>query len=290
MDWTLCSFPSRIRSTSFSHRYQNSTMTSSADDEQTNIRPSRSSHRNNQGQLCVDAFPPRDYSGTVRYQLLLHMHSLQMNLPSTSVSQVRRHTISQSAHEFPPALSCFAGLESHHLYFFTAISFGKLHVLDLGITRHFWDMINTMLQNSSNLALSRSMCIGNDRFSALTPSARPSAYRPFRSNIQDSQAGMSGKRGRNSVPFLWLCIIGLSSVPPIEDPLLLCAVRLNRINDFICTYRGASFSNLSEWQWLCFEFETQFYTLFQVDISTKLHWLMRNFPFHFHYFGCIRRE
>lgn len=145
-----------------------------------------------------------------------------------------RHLIAHIAHEFPPTLSYFGGLGSapHNLYLI--VSFDKLHVLDLGIFRQFCDLTNTVLHLLSSLPLSRVMGIANLRYSTLPFSARLSSHHPFRCNQHDSQADITGKIRRESVPFLWVCEMGPSNLPPDDDSMVQFALQLDVVNHVIC--------------------------------------------------------
>lgn len=74
------------------------------------------------------------------------------------------------------------------------------------------------------------MGIENERFVTLPYSARLFSNKQFRSTDQDIQAGISGKISCESVPFLWVCLMGLSDSQPNEAPLLQLELRMHVIN------------------------------------------------------------
>lgn len=141
---------------------------------------------------------------TVRYQLQLVRHNTTNRLDSGTLASNRNYLIKHSSHAFPPAFACFAGLGSapHNLY--RIVAFDKLHVVDVSVTRLLSDHTHAIININGNLPLSLLMTIINDRFNGLPTSFRVAYHRPFRSNKDESQAVISGRMRRESVPFLWL--------------------------------------------------------------------------------------
>lgn len=229
MDCSHCTLPKRVRGTQ--SRTGPTSTTSSSSDNDAMSTPQEAlrqvSQRNTHGQLSMVRLPERDPITTVRFQLLLAVHNTKRNLRPLEVLTARRHLIRYSSHDLPPCLSCFAGLGSRPCNLYRVVSFDKLHVSDLGIIRQFCDLSNTVLAKTSQLPLSRTMSIVNLRFSTLPPSCRLSSHRPFRMSQHESQAGITGKIRRLSLPFIWVCLMGIPAGPPDEDRLLQCALQLD---------------------------------------------------------------
>lgn len=60
----------------------------------------------------------------------------------------------------------------------------------------------------------RLMALINDHYSDLIASDRFSIHRTFRTTLDESQAGISGKISRESAPFLWVLTTGISDNEP----------------------------------------------------------------------------
>lgn len=293
MDCTHCTLPSRIPSTSAVRIRSTNPHTpyfqSSSDDESPAAHRARKTVPNITAQLSTDSHPHRDVARTLQHQLCVASHNRYCSLPVASVSASRRFLVASSAHDLPPALGCFAGLGSPPHLLYNIVSFDKLHVIDLGITRQFCDLVNTVIQKHSNLPLSRLMAVLNDRYMSLPAQARLSTHRPFRSTQDDSQAGLSAKIRRQSAPFIWCVLMGVSSLSPDDDELLQCAFLLSTVNNFLCNPIELTEEDIDKWQSYLFDFGSQFASVFKVDISTKLHRVMRHFKNHLINLGCLRR-
>lgn len=72
----------------------------------------RRSFRNVAGQLSYTPNSKRDPNVTVKYQLSVSLHGRNRHLFSSDVAEYRRHLVSHSEHDFPPALGYFAGMGS----------------------------------------------------------------------------------------------------------------------------------------------------------------------------------
>lgn len=291
MDCTHCSLPSQFPS-SAQHQLSDQPIAATdtdTDEDAPSSHRRRSSRKNTNMELSRTCHPRRSVSRTVRYQLSIAQHNRTQNLDSATLSARRRYLMEHSAHEYPPSLASFAGLGSppHSLYHI--VSYDKLHVLDLGLTRQFCDLAHEVIRSSNNLPLTRLMTIVNNRFSDLPPSARLASHRPFRTSKQETQAGLSGKIRRDSVPFLWLCLLGVSTNYPDDDKLVQCALQLNAVNAFLCSGAALSNAQLIHWQEFLFTFCKTMVSLFKVDVSTKLHRTMRHVIDHVTSMGCIRR-
>lgn len=100
------------------------------------------------------------------------------------------------------------------------VSFDKLQVVDIGITRNLCELTDCVLQQAPILPLSRVMSNANEKFISLPQSSRLSSYRPFRTMQQESHAAISEKIRRESVNFLRVYLMGLSNCDPDSDRLL----------------------------------------------------------------------
>lgn len=167
---------------------------------------------------------------TVRNQLCTARYNIHRNLMNVELSTTRLHLISHSAHDFPPALPAFSGLGSAPYNLYLIVSLDKLHVLDPGIIHPFCDLTNTVLSDTCSLPLSRVMLIANLRSCSLSPATRLSSHHPILYSQHGSQFGITGKIRRDSVPFLCVCLMVLSALPPDQEFMLQCSLRLNFIN------------------------------------------------------------
>lgn len=285
MDCSLCTLPSRISS------QDNAT----SEDEPTPTRQHSVSNR--VGQLRSDFYSPRPVGNTVTAQLELANHKLHgKELGRNRLLSILSFLIKNSAHDFPSFLASFDGLGSAPFLLFCIIVFDKLHVFDLGLIRNFTDMICLIIQKHNNqLPLTRLIAILNDRYVDLPPSARLPGLRPFRLNSDDVQAGMSGKVRRLSAPFLWVCVMGVSDKDPDEDDVLQCALQLDRVNQFLCgtneiNVRHLTLQDINDWQDFLFQFGRQMSTTFDMDVTTKMHRVMRHVKHQLVMHGCIKRS
>lgn len=100
---------------------------------------------------------------------------------------------------------------------------------------------------------------------------------------------LSGKIRRQSAPFLWCVLMGMSDKCPDEDNLLHCAFMLDKVNKLLCDPISMNEKQLDSLQSTLFDFGSTFAAVFRVDISTKLHRLMRHVKHHIVHLGCLRR-
>lgn len=112
------------------------------------VRPSCGLHSipNTEVQRSSQRYPTRDPTVTVGHQSALVCQAIYRHWTASEVSVARRHLIAHSAHQLPPVLARFVGIESPHCNLYKVITFEKLHVLDLGITRHFCDLFSTIIK------------------------------------------------------------------------------------------------------------------------------------------------
>lgn len=144
VEFTHCVIPSRLGSAQ-TQRSAHS-LPSSSDEDNTARNTRRASVRNIQAQLYLIRFSDRDRSYIVRHKLQYSLHNIHRNMNSVHLAQSRRHIITHSFHNFPPALSCFAVLGSPPCKFYRIFSFDKVYFLDISVTQKFCDHSNTVLQ------------------------------------------------------------------------------------------------------------------------------------------------
>lgn len=159
------------------------------------------------GRLCLCRHRLLDQSITVPKNVRLAFHNVHRKRYTSELATIFLRIIAHSAHEFLPTLSCFAVLGCHPCISYRIISFEKMPMVYLGITRQFCDLTNSVLQRQSILHLSNLISILNDRCSSLPPSAHFSAHPPILANQQDIQATFSGKICRLSFPCLSMCVL-----------------------------------------------------------------------------------
>lgn len=109
---------------------------------------------------------------------------------TADAANTRRSLISQSAHDFTPAISAFAELGSITFNLYNVVSFDKQHVLYIVVTRQFCDIAISVIRESLTVPLSRSMEIETDHYAGMPPPADVSSHKPFRTSPNDSQAGI----------------------------------------------------------------------------------------------------
>lgn len=80
----------------------------------------------------------------------------------------------------------------------------------------------------------------------------------------------------------------LSDSVPDDDPLVQCALPLGVINTFLCHFSTCTMSYIDRWKLYMFQFGAYMSDLFNLDISTNLHGLMRHVNHHLIHLGCIR--
>lgn len=289
IDCSLCTLPCRNRTYEFNT--QISTPHTSSDENEIEETPRRGRRRlrNNALQLSEQLHPCLDVQSTIQRKIRIASHNQRTEMSATEAAALCRTLISESAHELPPAISAFAGLGSSPFNLYNVVSFEKLHVMDLVITRLFRDLVNTFIQHSIMWLLSKLMTIINDRFSYISPSVHLPAHRPFRTTTAESQVGISGKIRRLSAPFLWYCLMGVSYQIPDSGHLLFCVLKLDIVNSFLCVSVHRTEDSIIEWQNYLFSFGKYMASLFGVDITTKLHRIMRHVRDHIIMLGCINR-
>lgn len=152
MDCSLCTLPSRLHTANNQSANDSSLFSPSiiftSEDDLPGVVNSSSSTSNITDQVSEHVHPPLDVPASIQHQLNVARQNISNQLPSSALSASRWFLLSHSAHDIPPALVCFAGLgpAPHHIY--NMITFDRVHVLDLGLTRHLCDITNTVIQKT----------------------------------------------------------------------------------------------------------------------------------------------
>lgn len=81
--------------------------------------------------------------------------------------------------------------------------------------------------------------------------------------------------------------MGLSDLPPDEDPLVQCALALDVINHIVCYNFHWILQKIEHWQSYMFQFGVQMAQVFEVDVITKLNRLMPDIHRHLVHLSCI---
>lgn len=242
--------------------------------------------KNSQGQLSVTLNPERYPMTTVRHQRSMAIHNLNRYFDNTTLTNILEYLIAHSALAFPPVSPAFACLGSAPCNLNRIVSFDKFNVLDLGVIRQFCDLSNTVLSRISSSSLSRLMGTANLRHKTLPCATRQTSHNPFRCNPQD--ASITGKIRRESVPYLWVCLMDLSDLPPTMV-LVQFALTLDVVNHFLCSRCEWTLHDIERWQFYLFRFDAQISEVFKVDITTEMHRLMCHLQHALVHIGCIRR-
>lgn len=159
----------------------------------------------------------------------------------------------------------------------------------LGVTRQFCDLTNTILLRRSVLPVSRLISIANTIFSCLPASALLCHHRLFLLNSNESQSDIYTKIRQHPVPFLWFFLMGLIYGAPVDDDLVQLALSLDAVNNCLCTPSLQAEEDIQKWHNYLFSFRVSFTTLFAVDVTTKLHRLIRHVEYHPVFLGCLRQ-
>lgn len=146
-------------------------ISSFSDEDTTRQTRSRVSIRNQFGQLCTIHHKQRYHTVTVRYQISAAIDNIHRTIPSSELADVKNHLIGYCVHEFPPALSSFECLGFHPCNVYRIVSFDKLQLMDLGITRQLCYLKNTVLRRDYSITLSSLISIANSHYMNLPQSA-----------------------------------------------------------------------------------------------------------------------
>ena len=219
------------------------------------------------------------------------------NLRETAVDRARvkeahEYLRIHSAKHYPPSLAAFPGLGSAPFCLYRCISFDRLHVLDTGIIRDIHDNMH-IISDRQDLPTSRLIGLLNDRYIQLAGKYGLRKMRIFRQSPNARQAGMTGLVRRQSLPFMWVCLMGVTHAVPDEDPVLRCIMELDTVYNEICGWSAStnvtrmSTAHLTQLQERCFRIGSDISTLFKVSINTKMHRFMRHIRSHFEDFGDL---
>lgn len=123
-----------------------------------------------------------------------------------------------------------------------------LHVLVVGIIRQLCDLNNKIQIITYSLLLSPVRAIANTRFWTLSPDTSLFSYTPLYCYQQFNQEGITGKICRESTPFWWICLMGLSCAAHDDEQLLQSALCLDFINKMLCNTHEWTLYNILMWQ------------------------------------------
>lgn len=100
---------------------------------------------------------------------------------------------------------------------------------------------------------------------------------------------------RATLPFLWVCLIGLNDkVRPDDDPLVQVALRLADVHTNLLGLNEPvqNVNRTDNWileiQRSCFQLGVDMVNLFYTNVTTKMHRFMRHLDFHLMSFGMLR--
>lgn len=83
--------------------------------------------------------------------------------------------------------------------------------------------------------------------------------------------------------------MGVTDKTPDTDPIIQSSLQLDVVYHFLCDYNGLSTSAIDVWQQLLFRFGAQLVDKLKLDVSTKLHRLMRHLHHQLIDYGCVFR-
>lgn len=140
--------------------------------------------------------------------------------------------VSTAATELPPALAPCEGLGSLPSCLYKSISLDKLHSFDMGVLRILIDSCHQFFITSATVTISAAQATktANQRLVDIQRSSKLRKYALFPHGPSDKMAGETGMIRRESCPFIWLCLMGLSDVPPDEDVFVQLCLLINEVN------------------------------------------------------------
>lgn len=189
----------------------------------------------------------------------------------------------------PAAFAAFSGLGSCPYILDDVVANDKLHAITLGIIRLCCDMTKDYLKRKSNVPLTKLITLVNERLDGIPPGAQLPSRRPFLASKDCAQAGVSAKMRRQTAPFLWCCLMGVTDTAPNEDLLLQCGLVLDVANNFLCNNKYYTDPSLQRWQRYLFESGHMMATRFEIYVSTKFHRTMRHVAGHIQTTCCLFR-
>lgn len=213
------------------------------------------------------------------------------------IMHIRQYLILNSCCDLPPLLGAFHGLGTEPYALYDSISFDTLHVIDLGLIRKFSDLCwkHYSAKKFTSLPTARCIYVANERLRQLPRGMHLPKENFFLSGKNEVLPGMTGLIRRLTCPILWICIMGVNDcIDPDNDPLLQTALELNEIH---CKLLGINESvdeihRTDEWitdlQLRCFKLGESFVDLFQINVNTKMHRVMRHINSHLRSFGLVR--
>lgn len=149
--------------------------------------------RNKEQQLYSLFYPPRDVSKALRNRLGMESQNRNGTISQQSVTEKRNYLIMHTAQDLSPSIADFEGLLSYSFNVYKAVTYDKLHLMDLGLIRFFCDQANAVIQHHNHLPLARLIHTINQRYDDIPSSSHLPFSRPFCLDKEDFQEGMSGK-------------------------------------------------------------------------------------------------
>lgn len=213
------------------------------------------------------------------------------------LQHIRQYLLTQSGCEMPPALGAVHGLGTEPFFLYDSIAFDSLHAIDIGVIRLFADKCYHHFNKKQFTTLPTTQCLllANERLRRVPRGAHLPNVTIFPAKQNDLQPGMTGLVRRQTCPFLWISLLGLNNkVDPDHDPLLQLALELDFIHaqllganaDVQSMHRSISW--IKDLQHRAFQLGVEFVKLFDVNIATKLHRVMRHIETHLTSFGMVR--
>ena len=237
--------------------------------------------RNRAAELRDDVFPCRDVSRTLRMQLVAARNNRETPIDRRALREADLYLRRHSAKPFPTSIAAFPGLGSEPFFLYRCISFDRIHVEDSGIIRDVQEHIHKFAY-VHDLPAYRYVGNLNVRYMDIAKLFGLRRMRLFHPGGNAQQAGMTGLVRRQSLPFMWVCLMGVCDDEPDEDPVLQCVLRLDGIYREICGWTRPdavplwSDEHLTDLQKRCFSVGKEIATLFDIPIRTKLHRFMRH--------------
>ena len=224
-------------------------------------------------------------------------HSIRFNKRQQQLSEVRanQYLKSMSANPFPPAIAAFPGMSSGVARLYKTIAFDALHVMDLGLLREIPERTCEVFSTTQYAQYGRKATlirIVNQRFVDIPAGSSVPRRSIFLMKKSDVQAGMTGKIRRQSLPFLWVVLMGMNpSRDPDDDSLIQCALLMNHvyskmagINQHRAMQRRYWF-DIAELETDCCRLGHALISTFGIKMSTKIHRIASHVGDHLRDFG-----
>ena len=196
---------------------------------------------------------------------------------------------------FLPPLPALKDWEAHRIASTTV--YRSLHAFDLGIVKDIQNHAAVSIAKTPGVHMTAAQIAGtaNQRMKDISKTAKFQRDALFLSSLTESQHSIPGKTRREQCPFLWVSIMGMNTaVDPDKDNLLEAAllasevqVALNGINVYpVRTQRTAG--EIRRIQDICFRLSRKLHEATGLNISTKIHRIMRHVQNQMFSFGSTR--